>query len=86
MSKKKLTPEELREHSIMIDNSVSWIEERTDNIWSRYEEIDDCHTEECDKERMGLRNEMDKYLDKLQDEEKMIDQYEEILHNRTGIK
>ena len=81
-----MTPEELNKHSKMIDDSVSWIEKKTDDIWDRYERIDDCHTEECDKEKWALRKEMDTYLDKLQDEEKMIDQYEEILHNGTGNK
>ena len=81
-----MTPEELKRHSKMIDRSVSWIEERTDDIWSRYEEMDDCYSDECDKERLTLRKEMGDYIDKLQDEEKMIDQYEEILHNTTGIK
>ena len=29
---------------------------------------------------------MDGNVKKLEEEEKMIDQYEEILHNKTGIK
>ena len=70
----------------MIDESVSFIEKKTETIWKRYEQIYDCHTEECDEERQVLRGEMDSYIDKLQNEEKMIDQYEEILHNKTGIR
>ena len=81
-----MSPEELQRHSKTIDDSVSWIEKKTDDIWDRYEEIGDCHSEECDEEREILRNSMDSYLSKLQKEEKMIDQYEEILHNKTGIK
>jgi hypothetical protein len=81
-----MTPEELKEHSKIIDKSVSFIEHETEAIWNRYEQIDDCVTEECDRERNKLKAEMNGYLDKLEKEEKMIDQYEEILHNRTGIK
>ncbi len=81
-----MTPEELKKHSIMIDSSVSFIEQKTEAIWQRYEQIEECKTQECDEERADLRREMDGYIDKLQNEEKMIDQYEEILHNKTGIK
>ena len=81
-----MNSEELKKHSLLIDDSVSFIEEKTEAIWSRYEQIDDCYTEECDKERGELRMQMNGYIDKLQNEEKMIDQYEEILHNKTGIK
>tara|TARA_B100000073_G_scaffold29702_1_gene22719 strand:- start:86 stop:328 length:243 start_codon:yes stop_codon:yes gene_type:complete len=78
-----MTPEDLKKHSEMIDNSVTFIEQQTEAIWQRYDEIDDCYTEECSKEKATLRNEMDGYLKKLEEEEKMIDQYEEMLHN-TG--
>tara|TARA_Y100001937_G_scaffold116974_1_gene169620 strand:+ start:298 stop:540 length:243 start_codon:yes stop_codon:yes gene_type:complete len=78
-----MTPEDLKKHSEMIDNSVTFIEQQTEAIWQRYDEIDDCYTEECNKEKATLRNEMDGYLKKLEEEEKMIDQYEEMLHN-TG--
>ena len=81
-----MTPEELKKHSQLIDESVSFIEEKTEAIWDRYEQIDDCHTDECEEEKVKLRADMDGYLDKLQKEENMIDQYEEILHNKTGIK
>ena len=81
-----MSPEELKEHSIMIDSSVSFIEGKTEEIWVRYEEIAECITKECDEERLALGKEMDGYIDKLQNEEKMIDQYEEILHNTTGTK
>jgi small-conductance mechanosensitive channel len=81
-----MTPEELQKHSKMIDDSVSWLQQRTDDVWFRYEKIDDCHTQECEKEKSFLKQELFGYLDKLQDEEEMIDKYEEILHNRTGIK
>ena len=78
-----MTPEDLKKHSEMIDDSVTFIEQQTEAIWQRYDEIDDCYTEECNKEKATLRNEMDGYLKKLEEEEKMIDQYEEMLHN-TG--
>tara|TARA_B100000519_G_C13791906_1_gene226931 strand:+ start:187 stop:429 length:243 start_codon:yes stop_codon:yes gene_type:complete len=78
-----MTPEDLKKHSELIDNSVTFIEQKTDAIWERYGEIDDCYTEECNEEKASLRNEMDGYLKKLEEEEKMIDQYEEMLHN-TG--
>ena len=78
-----MTPEDLKKHSEMIDDSVTFIEQQTEAIWQRYDEIDDCHTKECNKEKAALRNEMDGYLKKLEEEEKMIDQYEEMLHN-TG--
>ena len=78
-----MTPEDLKKHSELIDNSVTFIEQQTEAIWQRYDEIDDCYTEECSKEKATLRNEMDGYLKKLEEEEKMIDQYEEMLHN-TG--
>jgi hypothetical protein len=81
-----MTPEELQRHSKVIDDSVAWIEKRTDDIWSRYEEIDSCITDQCEKEKMCLMAEMDGYINKLQGEEKMIDKYEEILHNTTGTK
>ena len=81
-----MTPEDLKKHSKIIDESVSFIEKRTEDIWNRYEEIDDCFTDECQKEKLNLRTEMDTYLDKLKKEEKMIDQYEEILHNTTGTQ
>ena len=81
-----MTPEDLKKHSKIIDESVSFIEKRTEDIWNRYEEIDDCFTNECEKEKRSLRIEMDAYLDKLKKEEKMIDQYEEILHNTTGTQ
>ena len=81
-----MTPEELKNHSNMIDRSVSFIEEKLESNWNRYEQIEECITNECDEERSQLRTEMDGYIDKLQKEEKMIDQYEEILHNKTGIK
>ena len=78
-----MSPEDLKKHSEMIDDSVTFIEQQTEAIWQRYDEIDDCYTEECSKEKATLRNEMDGYLKKLEEEEKMIDQYEEMLHN-TG--
>ena len=78
-----MSPEDLKKHSEMIDDSVTFIEQQTEAIWQRYDEIDDCYTEECSKEKAMLRNEMDGYLKKLEEEEKMIDQYEEMLHN-TG--
>ena len=81
-----MSPDELKRHSKVIDESVSFIEAKTDQIWKRYEEIEDCVTEECNKERSSLGEEMDAWINKLQNEEKMIDQYEEILHNKTGIK
>ena len=81
-----MKPNELKKHSELIDKSVSFIEEKTEKIWSRYEQLDDCYTQECDEERVELRKEMDGYIDKLQKEEKMIDQYEEILHNTTGTQ
>tara|TARA_Y100000310_G_scaffold342835_1_gene447779 strand:+ start:1455 stop:1700 length:246 start_codon:yes stop_codon:yes gene_type:complete len=81
-----MSPEDLESHSNMIEKSVAWIEKETNDIWTRYEEIDDCSTNECKEEKLELRSKMDRYINKLQDEEKMIDQYEEILHNKTGIK
>tara|TARA_Y100001938_G_C8034102_1_gene402349 strand:+ start:243 stop:488 length:246 start_codon:yes stop_codon:yes gene_type:complete len=81
-----MTPEDLKKHSNIIDESVSFIEKKTEDIWNRYEEIGDCFTNECEKEKQNLRTEMDTYLDKLKKEEKMIDQYEEILHNTTGTQ
>lgn len=81
-----MTAEELQSHSKLIDKSVTWIGKKADDVWQRYEEIDECGTEECEKERVLLREELDHYLDKLEGEEKMIDQYEEILHNKTGIR
>tara|TARA_Y100000310_G_C20323679_1_gene641955 strand:- start:326 stop:571 length:246 start_codon:yes stop_codon:yes gene_type:complete len=81
-----MSPEELHRHSKSIDESVRWIQKRTDDIWNRFELIDDCYSDECDKERSRLSKDMDSYLDKLQTEEKMIDGYEEILHNKTGIR
>ena len=81
-----MTPQELKKHSQIIDNSVSFIEKKTDAIWVRFEEIEDCATRQCDEERESLREEMDGYINKLQNEEKMIDQYEEILHNTTGTQ
>ena len=81
-----MKPSELKKCSQMIDESVSFIEKKTEKIWNRYEEIDDCFTNECEEERGQLKAEMNLYLDKLEKEEKMIDQYEEILHNKTGIK
>ena len=78
-----MTPEDLKKHSEMIDDSVTFIEQQTEAIWQRYDEIDDCYTKECNQEKAILRNEMDGYLKKLEEEEKMIDQYEEMLHN-TG--
>jgi|LULG01.1.fsa_nt_gb DNA-binding transcriptional regulator GbsR (MarR family) len=81
-----MTPEELHKHSQIINDTVSFIEEKTEQIWGRYEQLDNCYSEECNKEKRHLREEMDNYLDKLRKEEKMIDQYEEILHNKTGIK
>lgn len=81
-----MSPEELQKHSKVIDESVAWIEKRTDDIWNRYEEIGDCATNQCEEEKMSLMVEMDGYIGKLQGEEKRIDKYEEILHNTTGSK
>ena len=81
-----MTPEELNKHSKTIDLSVSWIQERTNDIWNKYERMDDCYTQECDKQREILMSEMDGYIEKLHREEKMIDKYEDIIHNTTGIK
>ena len=81
-----MTPEELNKHSKTIDHSVSWIQDRTNDIWNKYERMDDCYTQECDKQREILMSEMDGYIDKLHREEKMIDKYEDIIHNTTGIK
>ena len=81
-----MTPEDLNKHAKMLDKSVVWIQKKTEKIWNRYEEIDDCHTDDCENEKGNLINEMNGHLDKLQTEEKMLDQYEEILHNKTGIK
>ena len=78
-----MTPDELKKHSNMIHESVAFIEEKLEINWNRYEEIEECVTNECNKEKLLLRKEMDSYIDKLKKEEKMIDQYEEMLHN-TG--
>jgi len=78
-----MSPEELKQHSKSIDDSVRWIEMKTEDIWNRYEKIDDCQTEECNEEKLNLRKQMDTFLDKLGKEEKLIDEYEEILHNKT---
>ncbi len=81
-----MNPDELKQHSELIDNTVSFIEQKTEAIWQRYDQIEDCHTKECNEEKATLRYEMDGYLNKLKKEEKMIDQYEEILHNTTGTQ
>ena len=81
-----MSPEDLKIHSKVIEDSVSFIEVKTEEIWNKFEDIEDCYTDECDKEREDLKREMNGYLDKLQKEEKMIDQYEEILHNTTGTQ
>ena len=81
-----MTPDELKKHSNMIHESVAFIEEKLEINWNRYEEIEECVTNECNKEKLLLRKEMDSYIDKLKKEEKMIDQYEEILHNTTGTQ
>jgi len=81
-----MTPDELKKHSKMIDESVAFIEEKLEANWNRYVEIEGCITNECNKEKLLLRTEMDSYIDKLKKEEKMIDQYEEILHNTTGTQ
>ena len=81
-----MSPEDLKIHSKVIEDSVSFIEVKTEEIWNKFEDIEDCYTDECVKESEDLKREMNGYLDKLQKEEKMIDQYEEILHNKTGIR
>ena len=81
-----MTPYELKKHSQMIDESVTFLERKTEAVWNRYSQLNGCYTQECDDERDELKKEMDGYINKLQNEEKMIDQYEEILHNKTGIK
>ena len=81
-----MTPEELQRHSKVIDESVVWIQQRTEDVWSRYELIDDCYSQECEEEKLSLLSQMDGYITKLQGEEKRIDKYEEILHNTTGTK
>ena len=70
-----MSPEDLKKHSEMIDDSVTFIEQQTEAIWQRYDEIDDCYTEECSKEKATLRNEMDGYYDEENygDEEFSID-------------
>ena len=57
-----MSPEELQKHSKVIDESVAWIEKRTDDIWNRYEEIGDCATNQCEEEKMSLMVEMDGYI------------------------
>ena len=81
-----MKPDELKKHSDLIEESVTFIERKTDAIWNRYEQIDNCFTEECLEEKDKLKSEMDDYIDKLKKEEKMIEQYEEILHNTTGTQ
>ena len=81
-----MSPEELHKHSKTIDKSVTWIEKQTEDVWRRYELIDECYTEKCEEEKLRLRVEMDQYIGKLHDEEKLIDKYEEIIDNTTGIK
>ena len=81
-----MSPEELDKHSKVIDDSVKWIERKTDAIWHRYESIDECFSQECEEEKADLMNQMDLYIEKLHKEEKRIDKYEEILHNESGKK
>jgi len=78
-----MTPNELKKQSQIIDESVSFIEAKTEEIWSKFEEIDGCLTNECNEQRDKLKEEMNDYINKLKNEEKMIDQFEEMLHN-TG--
>jgi len=81
-----MTPEDFKKHSEIIDDSVTFIEHQTEAVWERYEEIAECLTKECNEEKESLRYKMNGYLKKLEEEEKMIDQYEEMLHNTTGTQ
>ena len=67
-----------------IDKSVDWIEKKTEGIYSSYEKIDDCYTQDCDDEREELAKQMQFYLNKLKIEEKNIDMAEEKLYALSG--
>tara|TARA_R100000808_G_C2145231_1_gene153058 strand:- start:1342 stop:1602 length:261 start_codon:yes stop_codon:yes gene_type:complete len=67
-----------------IDSSVEWIENKTEQIYSSYEKIEDCYTQECEKEKEGLQNELNFYINKLKLEEKNIDSAEEKLYALSG--
>ena len=49
-----MTPEEFKKHCNMIDESVAFIEEKLEANWNRYEEIEECVTNECNKEKLFL--------------------------------
>ena len=67
-----------------IDKTVDWIEEKTQKIYSSYEKIEDCYTQQCNEEKEQLTAEMYFYLNKLKIEEKNIDSAEEKLYALSG--
>ena len=67
-----------------IDKSVDWIESKTEELFSSYEKIEECYSQECEEEKEVLQNELQFYIHKLQLEEKNIDTAEEKLYAISG--
>jgi len=67
-----------------IDLSVDWLEKKTEKIYATYEKVEDCYSQECEKEKEILQSELQFYIHKLKLEEKNIDLAEEKLYALSG--
>lgn len=70
--------------AVLIDKTVDFLEKKTDDIYEKYEKLEDCHSRSCEEERDGLRIEMISALNKLDSESKSLDVCEKDFHACSG--
>ena len=64
--------EEILARLRLVNKTVDFLEDRTDNLYRNFENIEDCNTLPCEEEKTRLRKEMGSCLSKLRLEEKEL--------------
>ncbi len=80
--------EKINEKRENIDRSITWIEEKTIDIFNSFDLIKDCFSKKCQKKKNQLFNEFNLYLNKLKIEEDNITKIEKeffLSGNPSGI-
>lgn len=67
-----------------IEKSIDFLEKETNRVYSSFEKIQNCFSNECQDKRKTLRDEMTLYLNKLRLEEGHINKTEKEWSMLTG--
>ncbi|MAH48537.1 hypothetical protein CMI37_22110 [Candidatus Pacearchaeota archaeon] len=68
----------------LLNNTVESLGEQTDSIYQEFENIQNCETPKCEKEKRRLRQEMGNCINKLKYEERTLDECESKFHTYSG--